>query len=353
VAAGGEILEQDRDALVLELARRGRGGRVLQRLQAVENEQSPPLAHERGQPPAFVERALRAARQLGVAEEGEGFLEKQVGRSRQLLARALAIEGPRERGIAPRPILGRERRDPLRDQRGLAFATERDEGENAGPRALGATNLEPRPVEQLHFIIAPDQLRRRVPDDAGDVDHAPRRLHGRDLGGQPAQLGFVLEKVEEVVRALNGLAMRELKRHEICVLWRLIGCLVGFRRIPETRVVREEDIDRFLHLAGDVEFHLRVRAARHGGGAQVRLGPKAEANHVNHGIAVAEPAAEHLLDGAIVGRESRLVVREAPLLLDLDLDRIAERAELVGDAAEEDGGPRFHGEPGGRGEAAP
>ena len=169
VAAGGQPLEQGRDALVLELARRGREGRVLQRLQAVENEQGPPLAHERGQPPAFVERALRASRQLGVAEKGEGFLEKQVGRSRQLLARALAIEGPRERGIARRPILGRERRDPLRDQRGLPFATERDEGENAGPRAFGTTNLEPRLVERLHFVIAPDQLRRRVPDDAGDV----------------------------------------------------------------------------------------------------------------------------------------------------------------------------------------
>jgi hypothetical protein len=186
VAVGGQILEQDCDALVLELARRGRGGRVLQRLQAVEDEQRPPLAHQRGQPPALVERPVRAARQGRVAEKGEGFLEKQVGRGRQLLARALAIEGPRERGVAHRSILGRQRRDPLRDQRGLPFATQRDEGEDAGPRILGATNLEPRLVEQLHFGIAPDQLRRRLSDDAGDVDDAPRRLHGRDLGDQPA-----------------------------------------------------------------------------------------------------------------------------------------------------------------------
>ena len=133
----------------------------------------------------------------------------------------------------------------------------------------------------------------------------------------------------------------------------MLWLLIGFRRIPEARVVREEDIDRFRHLAGDVEFHLRVGAATYAGGSLIRLRPKAEANHVNHGIAVVEPAAKHLLDGAIVRCESRLVVREAPLLLDLDLDRIAERAEFVGDAAEEDGGPRFHGEPGGRGEAAP
>jgi hypothetical protein len=109
----------------------------------------------------------------------------------------------------------------------------------------------------------------------------------------------------------------------------------------------------FLVAPDQLRFHLRVRAARRGGGAQLRLGPEAEADHVDHGIAVAEPAAEHLLDGLILGCESRFIVREAPLLLDLILDRIAERAEFVRDAAEENGGPRFHGEPGGRSGGAP
>jgi hypothetical protein len=77
---GGEPLEQGGEARVLEFARRGRGGRVLQRLQTIEDEQRPPLAGELGQPPAFVERALRTARHLRVAEEGEGFLQKHVGR---------------------------------------------------------------------------------------------------------------------------------------------------------------------------------------------------------------------------------------------------------------------------------
>ena len=47
VAGGGQAFEQRGDALVLELARRGRGGRVLQRLEAVEDEEAAPLAHER------------------------------------------------------------------------------------------------------------------------------------------------------------------------------------------------------------------------------------------------------------------------------------------------------------------
>ena len=50
---------------VLELARRRRRGRVLQRLQTVEDEQRPPLADELGQPPALVDRGLCAARSPG------------------------------------------------------------------------------------------------------------------------------------------------------------------------------------------------------------------------------------------------------------------------------------------------
>ena len=38
----------------------------------------PPLAHESSQPPALVERALRAARQRRVSEEDEGVLEEGV-----------------------------------------------------------------------------------------------------------------------------------------------------------------------------------------------------------------------------------------------------------------------------------
>ena len=92
-------------ALVLQLARRGRGGRVLQRLEAIEDEQRPPLADEPAsrRPLSNAPAALPASRR--VAEEGEGLVEKQVGRSRQLLARPLAVERPRKHGLAPRPVL--------------------------------------------------------------------------------------------------------------------------------------------------------------------------------------------------------------------------------------------------------
>ena len=88
----------------------------MQRLQAIEDQQRPSLADEPGQPPAFVERARRAARHRRVVEEGEGFGQKRVGRNGSLLARALAVEGPREGSVAPRPVLMREVRGPFRHQ---------------------------------------------------------------------------------------------------------------------------------------------------------------------------------------------------------------------------------------------
>ncbi len=39
-------------------------------------------------------------------EEGEGFLEEQVGGSDHPLARALAVERPHKSGVAARPIFG-------------------------------------------------------------------------------------------------------------------------------------------------------------------------------------------------------------------------------------------------------
>lgn len=52
-----QALEQRGDALILEFARRGRSGRVLQRFESVENEQVLPLADDAGEALAFLERA--------------------------------------------------------------------------------------------------------------------------------------------------------------------------------------------------------------------------------------------------------------------------------------------------------
>jgi hypothetical protein len=89
----------------------------IQRLQTIEDEQRPPLAGEPRQPPAFIERALRTACHFRVAEEGEGLLQKRVGRRLGLFPRALAVEGPCKHRLAPRPILIREVRRGLRVRR--------------------------------------------------------------------------------------------------------------------------------------------------------------------------------------------------------------------------------------------
>ncbi len=62
---------------------------------------------------------------------------------------------------------------------------------------------------------------------------------------------------------------------------------------------------------------------------------------MNDGIRVCELPSEHLFDGLVVRSEAGLVQREAAFRLDFVLQRIAEGAELVGDAAEEDGAACF------------
>ena len=79
VAGSGQALQQRGDALVFQLARRGRGGRVLQRFEAIEDEKAASLAQEPSEALAFLECAGGAGCKLFVrivAEEAEGFLEE-------------------------------------------------------------------------------------------------------------------------------------------------------------------------------------------------------------------------------------------------------------------------------------
>src|SRR5436190_22579193 len=83
-------------------------GRILQGLEAVEDEQAAPLADDAGEALAFLERAGGAGGEgfvRVVTEEGEALLEEQVGGSGQLLARALAVERPRKGGVAAGHLL--------------------------------------------------------------------------------------------------------------------------------------------------------------------------------------------------------------------------------------------------------
>lgn len=73
-----KAFEQCRQALAFEFARSRRSGRVLQRLQAIEDKHRFALANELRQALAFLVRALRAARHLLITKEAQRFLEKQV-----------------------------------------------------------------------------------------------------------------------------------------------------------------------------------------------------------------------------------------------------------------------------------
>jgi hypothetical protein len=63
----------------------------------------------------------------------------------------------------------RQLRRPLRQQRGLPLAAERDEGEDVGPLRLAAHSLVPGVDEELRLGLAADELCWGVFDDAGDV----------------------------------------------------------------------------------------------------------------------------------------------------------------------------------------
>src|SRR5437870_2285203 len=73
VARGGQPFEQCGDAIVFKLPVHRWPGRVLQRLQAIKDEERLPLANELCQPPTFVDSALCAIRHCWVAEETESF----------------------------------------------------------------------------------------------------------------------------------------------------------------------------------------------------------------------------------------------------------------------------------------
>src|SRR5687768_8011654 len=108
--------------------------------------------------------------------------------------------------------------------------------------------------------------------------------------------------------------------------------------------MREKNIHRLLKLTRDVKLHLRVGAAKFISGSLLRLCTVAEARDVDHGVGFAQLLPQHRFNRAVVSREARLVLNKTAFLLDLDLDRVAERSELLGNTAEEDGGTRLHDE---------
>ena len=162
----------------------------MQRLKPIEYEQRPPFSDELGQPPAFVERALRVACHRRVAEEDECFLEKRIGRGRGLVARALAVEGPRKGGLATRPVFSCKARQPLGHQRRLPLAPEPEEGEDVRAVRLGNANLRPGIGDNFSFVFAPNEFSRGMLDDAGDIEFWRLTGCGRDPLAQQPDEGF-------------------------------------------------------------------------------------------------------------------------------------------------------------------
>jgi len=126
---------------------------------------------------AFLERVGGAG-----GEKGEGFLEEEVGGGGLLLARALAVKGPRKRGVAAGPILRGEFSSPLGDERSFPFAAEGDEGEDLwfGRAALlrrpnfraerQLRHTAPSVIQESEFVLAPDEFGGGVFEDAGNVE---------------------------------------------------------------------------------------------------------------------------------------------------------------------------------------
>ena len=103
------------------------------------------------------------------AEEFQRLGEEEVGRGGLLLACPLAVERPGEGRLAAQPVLLRLPDRPFGDERRLALAAERDEGQDARMR-LACNRLRPGVVDKLRLRLAADEFGRRVAVDAGDVD---------------------------------------------------------------------------------------------------------------------------------------------------------------------------------------
>ncbi len=116
---GRQTLQERFEGLILEPPGLRIVQRILQRLDAVEDEQRAMPADEPGQPfAAFPRAALGGVR---VVEELERLLNEQVGRSLPRFAGPLAVEGPVEVAFDARPALGRHPlADPVGHERRLA-----------------------------------------------------------------------------------------------------------------------------------------------------------------------------------------------------------------------------------------
>ena len=162
---GGQALQERLEGLILEPPGLGIVHRILQRLDAVEDEQRAMPPDERGQPFTAFPRAAFGG--VGVVEKRESFLDEQVGRGLPRFARALAVERPVEVALDARPALLRHPlADPVRHQRRLADAAPGNQ------RVDIQCRVRPGRIKRVEPAVAAEEDCRRMPDDArrGELD---------------------------------------------------------------------------------------------------------------------------------------------------------------------------------------
>ena len=139
--------------------------RILQRLDAVQDEQRAMLADQPGQP--FAAFPWAALCRVGVVEELERLLDEQVGRRLPRFAGPLAVERPIEVAFDARPALGRHPlADPVGDERRLADTAPGDQ------RVDIQSRICPRRIKGIEPLVAAEEDRGRMLGDArrGDFD---------------------------------------------------------------------------------------------------------------------------------------------------------------------------------------
>src|SRR5213083_266277 len=127
-----------------------RAGRVLERFDAVEDEQSAFAGDGFGEQAAFLPR--RERRLALDAEPFEGMGEKNVFGGLPIFLGALAVEAPRIDASRAEPSFALETLEPVLDEHRLADTAPRDERDDGGVR-LGKGE-----IEEGEFLFATDEF---------------------------------------------------------------------------------------------------------------------------------------------------------------------------------------------------
>ena len=150
-----QTAEQGRHGRVFELAAEAAAGRLLERLQTVQDQQRPLPGNQRGEFAALLPRVFRDL--AGGIEPPEGGDEELVGTRTGLIAAALAVEAPVKHTTDIRPLPLCLTRVPVEHQPGLPLAALPDEGHDVD-FASSRIGSAPGFVQQQQFLLAPHEF---------------------------------------------------------------------------------------------------------------------------------------------------------------------------------------------------